>query len=507
MPLRLSAARPWPWWGRQAVQARWTAGLRWYRLRYLTAAGPTHCLRLLSRPAACGRVALFYQPGEDLAQLYLGLPAAYDRLGQQMVADFGFSLRPAGTLPDLPPASRLRPAAQFPWERPFLAHLVNEQLFVSDGAGTGDRPRGTFWPRPGREARRHSPVWQLPAAPPPGLTLRPVWPQPEPPPPAHLVARAPDRRCWLLGRSPAGVPLHVPGRVNLYGRQAAVADWLVQQVAQLVAVDPAGLVVIDGAGDLVPRLKRKAAVTRLLGTQLAYIDIDSAALISGFNPLAPAPGETADAVGERWQRWFQGMNVHPLGIQLLAQAQAAGVGDLAALQKWLKQAERQGQYAAVSSLGVALNRLTASRTLREWLAWPVNRFESLREGALFFACQAGGWDRQQLLRAVLLGARPVPGVRLVLHGFPWSAAMAAYLDRPAQCVISNGPLLAGSTVLLTECHAHSAVTLAHRFLGGDAGLGEHLALLQRGEGLVISEGSVYFSSWNGRGEPVGHAGN
>ena len=85
--------------------------------------------------------------------------------------------------------------------------------------------------------------------------------------------------------------------------------------------------------------------------------------------------------------------------------------------------------------------------------------------------------------------------------------MAAYLDRPAQCVISNGPLLAGSTVLLTECHAHSAVTLAHRFLGGDAGLGEHLALLQRGEGLVISEGSVYFSSWNGRGEPVGHAGN
>ena len=67
MPLRFSAARPWPWWGRQAAQVRWTAGLRWYRLRYLTAAGPTHCLRLLSRPAACGRVALFYQPGDDLA--------------------------------------------------------------------------------------------------------------------------------------------------------------------------------------------------------------------------------------------------------------------------------------------------------------------------------------------------------------------------------------------------------------------------------------------------------
>ncbi len=38
------------------------------------------------------------------------------------------------------------------------------------------------------------------------------------------------------------------------------------------------------------------------------------------------------------------MNVHPQGIQLLPQAQRDGVGDIPALRKWLKQAERRGQH-------------------------------------------------------------------------------------------------------------------------------------------------------------------
>jgi hypothetical protein len=78
--------------------------------------------------------------------------------------------------------------------------------------------------------------------------------------------------------------------VNVYGRQAAVADWLVHQVTQMVHLNPANLVVIDGRGDLVPQLKRKVAVTRLLGQQLAYIDMDSASFVGGYNPLAAVPG-------------------------------------------------------------------------------------------------------------------------------------------------------------------------------------------------------------------------
>ncbi len=92
--------------------------------------------------------------------------------------------------------------------------------------------------------------------------------------------------------------MHVAGRVNIYGREEAAADWMVHQVTQMVSLDPANLVVIDGAGDLVPRLKRKAAVTRLLGERLAYVNIDGASLAGGFNPLAAVPG-CAGSVGSR----------------------------------------------------------------------------------------------------------------------------------------------------------------------------------------------------------------
>ncbi|MCP5013084.1 MAG: hypothetical protein GY942_24160, partial [Aestuariibacter sp.] len=214
----------------------------------------------------------------------------------------------------------------------------------------------------------------------------------------------------------ANLPLQVNGRVNVYGRQEAVADWLVHQVVQMISISPANLVVIDGRGDLVPKLKRKAAVTRLLGTQLAYLDMDGTSLAGGFNPLAAVPGEDAESQVQRWQQWFQGMAVHPQGIQLLGQAHADGVGDLPALRKWLKQQERQGQYTAVSSLGMAMNRLTASRKLREWLEWPTNPYEILPEGSLFFACKASGWDRQHLLRSVLLSVMQVEGVYLIVHG-------------------------------------------------------------------------------------------
>ncbi|MFQ5433317.1 MAG: hypothetical protein ACE5FD_00415 [Anaerolineae bacterium] len=113
------------------------------------------------------------------------------------------------------------------------------------------------------EPGRGSATWRLPDSPLPGLTLQPSWNRQQPP--AHLAATEPDSRRWLLGRSQTGVPLHISSRVNIYGRQEAVADWPVHQVTQMVTRDHANLVIIDGIGDLVPRLKRKTAVTRLLG--------------------------------------------------------------------------------------------------------------------------------------------------------------------------------------------------------------------------------------------------
>ncbi|MFZ1399743.1 MAG: hypothetical protein WAS33_22755 [Candidatus Promineifilaceae bacterium] len=474
---------------KRPAREKWDSSLVWFRLRYLEAKRPSLCLRLLSRPEAYGRVALYFQPDAPVSRLYLGVPESHLRLLQQMVADFGFSLKPKPPEVALPTAQRLIAVETLPWDRPFLAHIVNEIVFVSVVA---DNNSGSYFPQ--GSASRGAGRWCLPQDPPAGLTLAPARNGQAPPP--HLVANDVGERRWLVGRSQSNLPLQVAGRVNVYGRQAAVAEWLVHQVTQMISRHPAQLVVIDGKGDLVPQLKRKAAVTRLLGAQLAYVDIDSASLVGGFNPLAAVPGETAAGQVQRWQHWFQGMAVHPQGIQLLAQAHQAGVGDIPALRKWLKQQERQGHYAAASSLDLALSRLTASRSLREWLEWPTSPFNILPQGSLFFACKGSGWDRQNLLRSVLLSALRVKGAFLIVHGFPWQKVAEASLSRQANILLSNGPLLAESTVVLTESQAQAVSTLAHRFLGGDVCLSENLELLNRGESLIVSGKEVLFTTWN-----------
>jgi hypothetical protein len=493
--------------GRQE-RRQWEAGLTWFRLRYLDSAKTTRCINLLSRPDACGRVALYYRPGETVSRLHLGLPAAHGRLLQRMAADFGFSLQPAADL-ERPSIEPLTAVTELPWERPFMAQVVNGQPFVSDNG-----PKTThFWaPANGQGGRA---TWQLPDKPSPGLTMQPSWNGEAPP--AHLVASGPDPRCWLLGRSRTGAPLHVAGGVNLYGRQEAAAEWLTHQVTHTLAVNPANLVVIDGAGDLAPRLKRRAAVTRLMGEQLAYIDLDSDSLANGFNPLAAAPAETGEETMRRWQRWFQGMGVHPQALPWLEQARQEGAGDVIALQKWLRKMERAGRHTAarlnlshasgqaLSSLSLALNRLTAERTLREWLEWPANRFKILPAGALFFACRGTGWARRQLLRAVLLAAVQVKEARLVVHGFPWSAAGANLLPAERPVVLSNGPLLAESTVLLVESQAPAAAALARRFSGDDPRMTEWLQLLGSGEAFLVTGKQAYPVSWhqNGAGRSAG----
>jgi hypothetical protein len=147
-----------------------------------------------------------------------------------------------------------------------------------------------------------------------------------------------------------------------------------------------------------------------------------------------------------------------------------------------------------SSLTLALNRLTADPTLRDWLAWPANRFDILPDGALFFACQGAGWDRQQLLRAVLLGVIGVPDVRLVVHGFRWKVADTAGYG---PILISNGPPLSESTIVLTASRADVQEALAARFLGEDERLAENLALLEYGQGIIIAGGEVFSTTWIG----------
>ncbi len=474
------------------TREKWEAELVWFRLRYRDPTGPTRCLKLLSRPAACGRIALYYQPG-TVSQLHLGIPETHTRLLRRMAEDFGLFLKPMLDETTAPPIGRLVAVSELPWSQPFVCHVVAEMLHV--GLVDDERSRGAFLPQP-RPAPRVT-GWHLPATPPPGLTTVPSWNGQEPP--TQLRATVPDAQSWLLGRSRTGLPLQAPGRINIYGRQEAAAGWLTHQISQMMAIDPANLVVIDGAGDLVSHLKRKAIVTRLLGEQLVYLDMDSASLTNGFNPLATVPGESEKELVERWQRWFQGMNVHPQGVALLAQARQEGVEDILGLRKWLKKAEREGQYVAASSLGLALNRLTSSRSLREWLEWPTNRFDILPAGALFFACKGLSWDRHQLLCGVLLAALAVPNARIIVHGFPWKMLKGDVLQRHERTIITNGPPLPDNTTILVENFPQHVATLTNRFLADDAQLGENLTLLGPGEGIALTEGEAVYTTWNSSG--------
>jgi hypothetical protein len=474
-------------WGQRRARRQWEATLCWFRLRYQEAAGVQRSLQLLSRGEACGRVALYYQPAA-VAQLYLGVPERHQRLVQQMARDFAFLLREEPGLA-LPQAQRMMAVDVLPWERPFLAHLVQERPYVTlldEG-----RPAGRYWPV--GSARAAAPEWRLPAAPPLGVSSQPDWTAYGPP--ASAVGLGAE---WALGWSVNGRAVQGGGRVQLYGRAAAAADWLVPLVLHRLERQPAGVVVLDGQGDLAAQLKRKAAVTRLLDGRLTYLDLDGALTASGFNPLAAVPGEREEQLVSRWERWFGGMGVHPHSLALLAPAYATGVRDIPGLRKWLRQQERQGQYAAVASLEAALHQLTSSRQLREWLEWPTNPYETLGSGALFLTCQATGWTPQQLLRAALLAAGQFADVALVVHGFPWQASDVAAVAQAPRLVVSNAPQMADSTVVVTESHPQGAVAVVDRFCAGEVAWRERVELLSRGEGVVLVEDAPFFVTWNGR---------
>jgi hypothetical protein len=476
------------WFNDKSQRERWEAGLRWFRLRYLDPAGPVRALTLLSRPRAAGRIALYFQPTADVSRLHVGLPEPYAATLKQMAADFAFSLQPADPTLALPPPQPLAPAEALPWERPFVAHVVDGRALsntLDEGA-----VKGPYLPAPPADNHEHL-RWHLPDEPPTGLRLQPFWNGQGPP--AHLLVPADEAHHWPLGQARDGRLLQAPGRINVYGDGGAVAEWLVHVVLRALSMDPAGLIVVDGAGDLVPRLKRKQQVTRLLGRRLTYIDIDGAAVAGGFNPLALLPGETEVERRERWQRWFASMDVHPESLPLLSQAMAERVGDVPSLQRWLERPEQQ-QQTSTASLNLALKRLLADALAREWLTWPTDCFANLREAALFFACRAQGRTGSALLQSILLAAGH--GDHVVAYGIPWKeVSMDGLRDHP-RLIIGNGPLLSGSTVILTHTLGPAAATLAGRFLAHDVQQEENMQLLKSGEAIIAFDGSAVPISWH-----------
>ena len=71
------------------------------------------------------------------------------------------------------------------------------------------------------------------------------------------------------------------------------------------------------------------------------------------------------------------------------------------------------------------------------------------------------------------------------------------LNRHEQVIIGNGSPLPDSTIILTESHAQGEAMIADLFLSGNPLLQENLSLLTRGEGLILTDGDAFFTSWSG----------
>ena len=483
--------------GRTQAQA-WLSSLAWYRLRYGSAELAEQGLVVLAGATGCGRVALFYQP-QPVPQLLLGLPPAEGEWGQRVARDYAASLHPA-QMPENLTARRVASVTKVDWQRPFLAHLVSEHLFLVY-LDEAEPAQGLFWPglRPGQP--RNS--WQLPVTPPVGLTTRP-----------HLAAVAvPDAmkvsgqegQHWLLGYAPGNQMIQAPTpQVNLYGGREAVTFWLEQATLAALALQPEGLVIIDGHGNLTQRLKRHVLVADLLNRkQLTLASVTEASGgRTGFNPLAPVPGETEAQTVERWQTWFAGMGCGGQARALLAEAYEEGVRDINQLRRWLEQPTRlltEGN--GLANLQTALRRLLVGASVRDWLEWPTNLFTTLGTKPLLFACPADHWGREQLLKAMFLGVQASGQTRLIVSGMK---IKSEDIQEPGTALLmGNGPRLPGATTVLTTTLAGQVeILLAQLGCGQESSpavLQEVIELLPSGDGVVLATTGPIGVSWGQSG--------
>jgi hypothetical protein len=75
----------------------------------------------------------------------------------------------------------------------------------------------------------------------------------------------------------------------------------------------------------------------------------------------------------------------------------------------------------------------------------------------------------------------------------------ALLRHHERTIITNGPLMPGSTTVLVQSLPQHTGKLVDRFLAGDAQLAENLALLQSGDGIILTEGSAVLTTWRNSG--------
>lgn len=483
--------------GRTEAQA-WLASLAWYRLRYGSAELAQQGLMVLAGTTGCGRVALFYQP-QPLPQLLLGLPPAEGEWGQRVAHDYAASLHPVQT-PENLTARRVQPVMEVDWQRPFLAHLVSEYLFLAY-LDEAEPSQGFFWPglRPGQF---HT-GWHLPVTPPVGLTTRPHLAAATVPDELKVSGKAGEH--WLLGYAPDNQRVQSPTpQVNLYGSREAVTLWLEQATLAALALRPEGLVIIDGHGNLTQRLKRHGLVADLLNRkQLTLASVTEASGgRTGFNPLAPLPGETEAQTVERWQTWFAGMGCGGQARALLAEAYAEGVRDINQLRRWLEQPTRLlAEGNGLANLQTALRRLLVGASVRDWLEWPTNLFTALGTKPLLFACPATSWGREQLLKAMFLGAQASGQTRLIVSGMK---IRAEDIEEPGSpLLIGNGPRLPGATTVLTTTPVGQIVALLTQLgCGHDPSplvLQEVIELLPSGAGVVLAPAGPIGINWGQSG--------
>jgi hypothetical protein len=302
--------------------------------------------------------------------------------------------------------------------------------------------------------------------------------------PIELLARWQETDRWLLGKTAENIPLSTDKPLNIYGGSERVADWLLAQVQHQVHASAGNLVVIDGKGNLVPRLKRKASIIERLGSHIAYFDLDNQNNSTGFNPLALLPGERETAVLARWAEWLGSMGGE-CTAELLQPAWNKGVRGVPQLRQWLALPDQQ-QEPIYAPLRQGIESLCKTRRVREWLDWPKGCFPKLPEGITLFACQATGPAEKHILNSVVLGAMQAEA-RVVLHGFPWQTFSQHPILNYSHVVLTNAPPIAEGLAVLVQSNPHRASALAQQFFPTQADVAaETLILLQPGESLLVT---------------------
>ncbi len=451
----------------------WEASLAWVRVRYHKPEQLHKCIRWLTGSEKIRRLGIYFLIGEFVSQLYLGIPKQGTAVFTQMCQDYGIQRAPMPLDIEIPKIATLTFTHRLQWKRPFYAHIDGNALFIENNCGD-------LFPEAKDEMTTE---WQLPL----GKGLQPnldlsIYNGSE--------CAFQSSKGWPLGFGfKTQSPLMQSGRINLYGSQEATAKWLEPVALSMLSNPNRGLVVLDGVGNLVPSLKRKASVVEKLEDNLTYLDFDSH-LISGFNPFSKAPFEDNQTHLNRIKTWFVQMGLPIHETSLIQKAiQTDKVNTLHEFARWVDLPDQQRMPKEIGRLKSVLNRLCAKRSTRDRLEWPTNPFTTLPEGDLLFACQQGSWEKQQIMFLILLSVIKHKQIDVILHGIEWGELQVHQLYEMIEnenIIISNGPLLPNSIQIFTASHPDRAKKISRQFFNHDERIEENLNILAPGQSLLVN---------------------